>query len=65
MMQEQNWIRIPIPIADERDRRELCAILAANGLEVRVVRIRATKSGTPQRYVEYRDTGSYKPQIVT
>lgn len=65
MMQEQDWIRIPIPIADERDRRELCAILGSAGLEVRIVRIRATKSASTQRYVEYRDTGSHKPKTIT
>lgn len=61
-MMDVNWIRIPIPIVEERDRRDLCAILTSLGLEVRVVRIRATKSGTSKRYVEYRDTGCDKPR---
>lgn len=61
-MMDVNWIRIPIPIVEERDRRDLCAILTSLGLEVRVVRIRATQSGTPKRYVEYRDTGCDKPR---
>lgn len=59
------WTRIPVPIADERDRRDLCAILTSVGLEVRVVRLRATKSGSAQRYIEYRDTGCSKPQTMT
>ena len=59
------WTRIPVPIADERDRRDLCAILTSVGLEVRVVKIRATKSGSAQRYIEYRDTGCSKPQTIT
>lgn len=29
---DEPWNRIPAPISDERDRRELCAILAAYGL---------------------------------
>ena len=59
---QMEWVRIPVPIADEKDRRELCAILSSSGLEVRIVRIRATKSGTPKRYVEYRDTGCANPK---
>ena len=59
------WTRIPVPIADERDRRDLAAILTSVGLEVRVVRLRATKSGSAQRYIEYRDTGCSKPQTIT
>lgn len=54
-----DWTRIPVPIADEKDRRELCAILSSAGLEVRVVRIRKSKNATPIRFVEYRDTGSF------
>ncbi len=57
-----DWTRIPVPIADEKDRRELCAILSSSGLEVRIVRIRSTKSGTPRRYVEYRNSGSADPK---
>lgn len=48
------WIRIPAPIPTEQDRRELCCILAAHGLEVRIVRVKTTNRGTPKRYVEYR-----------
>lgn len=47
------WTRLPCPIQDERDRRELCAILAANGLEVRIVKERQNK-GLYKRYLEYR-----------
>lgn len=59
------WTRIPVPIDEERDRRDLAAILTSVGLEVRVVKIRATKSGSPKRYIEYRDTGCSKPQTTT
>lgn len=48
------WIRIPAPIPTESDRRELCALLAGNGLEVRIVKVRLTNRGTPRRFVEYR-----------
>lgn len=44
----------PAAIPAEQDRRELCAVLAANGLEVRIVRVKTTTRGTPKRYVEYR-----------
>lgn len=60
-----DWIRIPVPIAEERDRRELCAILTANGLDCRVVRVRKTSRSTPQRYIEYRDSGAAETQTIT
>lgn len=47
------WTRLPCPIPDDRDRRELCAILAANGLEVRIVKERQTR-GAYKRFMEYR-----------
>lgn len=59
------WIRIPMAIDKEEDRRELCAILTAYGLEVRIVRIKETNRGTPKRYVEYRDTGLDAPVLIT
>lgn len=58
------WKRIPLPIAEESDRRTLVGILTSNGLEVRVVRIKPTNKGTPLRYVEYRDTGIDKPVVL-
>ena len=60
------WVRIPEPVEAEADRRQLCAILTACGLEVRIVRVRATQRGTPKRYVEYRqnDIGVITPQNV-
>lgn len=61
----EGWVRIPVPIDKEEDRRELCAILAAYGLEVRIVRIKTTNRGTPKRYIEYRDTGLDEAQLVT
>lgn len=51
---ENTWTRLPCPVADEQDRRALCAILAANGLEVRIVRERPTPKATFKKYVEYR-----------
>jgi hypothetical protein len=48
------WTRIPIPIDNAADRRELLAILATVGLAVREVRERSgPKSGVYHRYVEY------------
>lgn len=49
---DTSWARLPCPVADENDRRELCAILAANGLEVRIVRERTARAY--KRFVEYR-----------
>lgn len=57
------WTRIPVPIAAEQDRRELCCIFAANGLEVRIVRVKTTNRGTPKRYIEYRDSGLTKDKL--
>ena len=51
-----DWIRIPTPIESEADRRALVAILAAAGLEVRIVKERPTKSSSYKRFVEYRPT---------
>ena len=51
-----DWIRIPVPIESEADRRELAAILAASGLEVRIVKERPTKSAPYKRFLEYRLT---------
>ncbi|MGM9640543.1 MAG: hypothetical protein ACI3V3_04175 [Faecousia sp.] len=62
---EESWTRIPVPIPEERDRRELAAILTACGLEVRVVRLRLTQRGTPKRYLEFRDTGLAETKTVT
>ena len=61
---EAAWMRIPVPIPDERDRRELAAILTACGLEVRVVRLRLTPKSTPKRFLEYRDTGLTETRIL-
>ena len=61
---EAEWRRIPVPIPDERDRRELAAILTACGLEVRIVRLRLTPKSTPKRFLEYRDTGLTDARIL-
>lgn len=58
-MTEFEWVKIPVPIADEKDRRDLCAILSSVGMEVRITRQRKTKNASPQRFVEYRETGSF------
>lgn len=60
-MSETEWIRIPREIPSDADRRALCSILCANGLETRIVRVRETLRGTPKRFVEFR-TG---PEIFT
>ena len=57
----EEWTRIPQPIDNEADRRSLCGILTAAGLEARIVRIRKTSGATPKRFVEYRDTGLARP----
>ena len=46
------WTRIPAPIDREDDRRAMCAILAANGLTVRIV-CEKNKSGYRKWYIEY------------
>lgn len=58
------WARIPVAIDKEEDRRELCAILTAAGLEVRIVKLKATNRGVPKRYIEYRDTGLDEAVLV-
>lgn len=55
------WKRIPSPITDEQDRRTLCGILTAYGLETRIVKERTSPKSSAQRYVEYRDTGLLTP----
>lgn len=52
------WTRIPKPIEKDTDRRELAAILAANDLEVRVVKVKLTPNGTPRRYIEFREVAT-------
>lgn len=49
---DSSWTRLPYPIIDDRDRRELCAILAANGMEVRIVKERTARAC--KRFIEYR-----------
>ena len=59
-----DWTRIPTPIDQEADRRTLCAVLAAYGLEVRVVKVRVTKSGSIKRFIEYRDNHPVEPKTT-
>ena len=49
------WIRIPAAIDSEADRRQLAAILAAAGLEVRIVKEKKTPNGSYKKYVEFRE----------
>ena len=49
-----DWTRIPVEITSETDRRTMTSILASAGLEVRIVRVKLSKSGTPKKYIEYR-----------
>lgn len=49
-----DWTRIPAPITSETDRRQLVSILASEGLEVRIAKVRETTKTTFKRYVEYR-----------
>lgn len=57
----EEWTRIPQSIDNDQDRRAMCGILTAAGLEVRIVKVRKTSGATPKRFVEYRDTGLVKP----
>lgn len=54
------WRRIPAALDAEQDRRTLVGILAAAGLEVRVVKERVTPRGSPKRFVEYREPPQQK-----
>ncbi len=47
------WKRIPAEIKNEDDRRTLFAVLAANGLAVREVKVRETNRGAAKRFVEF------------
>lgn len=58
-MSNRKFTRIGVKIDADADRRALCSILAANGLEVRIVRTRPTNRGAAQYFVEYRNTGSF------
>lgn len=49
-----DWTRIPMEIASESDRRTMTSILASVGLEVRIVKVKLTKSGSYKKYIEYR-----------
>lgn len=53
----QTWFRIPVPIESEADRRDLCAILAAAGLTIRIVKARSgtSKFAPFKRFVEYME----------
>lgn len=55
------WFRIPFPITDEQDRRTLVSILAANGMEVRIIKEKPPKS-TYKRFVEYRPQDEVKDE---
>lgn len=61
----EEWTRIPQPIDNDQDRRAMCGILTAAGLEVRIVKVRKSSGATPKRFIEYRDTGLVKPLTET
>lgn len=50
---EEEWTRIPVPVEDDADRRQLCGILTACGLCARVVRVRDKPKAPIKRYIEY------------
>lgn len=52
-----DWTRIPMEITNETDRRTMAAILVSVGLEVRIVKVKLTKSGTPQKVHRIPPTG--------
>ncbi len=54
MSNEQAWSRIPAAVQLEEDRRSLCAVLSALGLEIRVVKVKPDGRGAVKRYIEYR-----------
>ena len=49
-----DWIRIPMEIPNEADRRTMAAILTSVGLEVRIVKVKPTKGSAYRKYIEYR-----------
>lgn len=51
------WIRIPVPVESETDRRQLAAVLVAAGLEVRVVKGKEHPKASFKKFVEYRKGG--------
>ena len=53
-MNETEWTRIPAPVDNGADRRTLLGILGSLGLEVRIVKIKATARGSSKKYVEFR-----------
>lgn len=56
----KRWVRIPCPIKDERDRRDICAALCVNNMETRIVKVRLTDRGTPKFFIECRDCTAAK-----
>ena len=49
------WHRIPVPIAAEKDRRDLVALLAAYGLSVRIVFVKETPKSAKKYFIEYKE----------
>ncbi len=48
------WTRIPIDSLNESDRRTMVSILAAGGLEVRIMKVK--EKTVTKRFVEYKET---------
>lgn len=63
-MATKRWVRIPVAVPEEADRRTLCGLLTAIGLEVRIIREKDTNRGKPKRFVEFRHTGIDQPIIT-
>ena len=68
-MDESTWTTIPKEIPTDADRRTICAILAASGLEVRIVKAKDSPRSSPKRYIQFRAgpeiftlTGGKNPQ---
>ena len=49
------WHRIPVPVAAEKDRRDLVAILASHGLSVRIVGVKETPKSAKKYFIEYKE----------
>ena len=54
MRRTDDWTRIPAQITAEADRREMCAVLASAGLEVRIVNVATGKGSAVRKFVEFR-----------
>ena len=49
------WIRIPVPIENDADRRAVAGALLSAGLTVRIVKAKPTPKGVWKKYIEYKE----------